>query len=60
MHTVKFVNFNHKSMDVNWVEVEKKKVIDPIFHEILDKFKNVFEGHGKLQDYQVTLSIDKT
>ena len=40
----------------NSVEVEMENVVDPTFHELLD----IFKGHDKLQDYQATLSKDKT
>ena len=52
---LRFVNFNQKILDLNSVEVEKKNVIDPAFHKLLDKFKGIFEGHGKLKDYEANL-----
>ena len=43
---------------MNSVEVEK--VTDAISHELLDKLKDIFKVYGELQDYQASLSIDKT
>ena len=46
------------------LNIEKKNTIEPVFHEILHKFTDIFEGHGKLksreQNHEGTLAIDET
>lgn len=50
-----FLRFNYKNMntDINFIKVEKKKKHNwACFYELLDKFTDISEGHGKLKDYQ--------
>ena len=36
--------------EIRKLNIEKKNTIEPVFHEILHKFTDIFEGHGKLKN----------
>ena len=42
----RFVNFNHKNTNtnVNTINVEKKSIIEPVFHELIDKLTTFFKA----------------
>ena len=58
----RFVDFNQENMstNINFINVEMNNITELVFHELSNKFTDIFESHGKLSDYQAALAINQT